>query len=47
MSEAATDKVRSKWEKILVKGVVNVMRDQPDVFVRRARRGIPEDFRYV
>lgn len=46
-TDAADDKNRQKWARIITKGIENVMRDQPEAFLRRARRGIPSEYRYV
>ena len=46
-SKEIDDKNRLKWNRILSKGVTETIREQPDMFLRRVRRGIPEDYRYV
>ena len=46
-TDAADDKNRQKWARIITKGIENVIRDQPEAFLRRARRGIPSEYRYV
>lgn len=41
------DRTRQKWARIMQKGVETVIREQPDAFLRRVRRGVPGDYRYV
>ena len=36
---------RQKWNKIMAKGVEVVFAEQPEAFARRARRGIPDEYR--
>jgi hypothetical protein len=39
------EKNRIKWNRIISKGVTATIREQPDMFLRRVRRGIPDDYR--
>ena len=41
------EKTRLKWGRIMAKGITATIRDQPEMFLRRVRRGIPEDYRYA
>ena len=41
------EKNHQKWNKIMARGVETVMTEQPEAFARRARRGIPDEYRYV
>jgi hypothetical protein len=45
-SEGRDEKNRQKWDRIMEKGVDNVLKEQPEAFLRRARRGIPTEYRY-
>lgn len=40
------EKSRQKWAKIMTKGVETVLEEQRESFARRARRGIPDEYRY-
>ena len=46
MSDSRDDKIQQKWIRIMQKGVETVVREQPDAFIRRVRRGIPTQYRY-
>jgi hypothetical protein len=47
MSDSRDEKSKQKWARVMQKGVENVIREQPDAFLRRVRRGIPTEYRYV
>ena len=47
MPADSDDPNKQKWDRIMHKGLEDVIRDQPDAFIRRARRGIPAEYRYV
>jgi hypothetical protein len=46
-ADGREEKNRQKWDRIMEKGVDNVLKDQPEAFLRRARRGIPYEYRYA
>lgn len=46
-ADGREEKNRQKWDRIVEKGVENVLKDQPEAFLRRARRGIPSEYRYA
>jgi len=46
-ANAREEKNRLKWERIVRNGIENTIREQPEAFLRRTRRGIPDEYRYV
>jgi len=44
-TDGRDEKNRQKWDRIMEKGVESVLKDQPESLLRRARRGIPSEYR--